>query len=135
MSNGAAAILTDMYEFVREKDLDLKDALKIFDSDNSGKISVEEFFVILDEISKESSLEDKRMFFDYIDRNGDGFIQIEEFEKLYKLFGNYSLEELIPEENMRTDIYNIIERAYNSGINLEAEFVKFDEFNEGSIDP
>lgn len=135
ISLGAANILTALYEFVREKDLNLKEALAIFDSDRSGKISVEEFFIILDEIARESSLEDKRIFFDFVDRDGDGFIQIQEFEQLFKLFGNYSIQELLPSENPRNDIFNIVERSYTSGIDLELKLQEFDEFNEGSINP
>lgn len=134
LSLGAANIFTEVYEFIREKNLSVKDALTIFD-DGSGKISVEEFFVMLDEISPNSTLEDRRMFFEFVDKSRDGFISIEEFNELFGLFGDYTLEELLPQENPRTDIYTIIERAYSADIDLEKQFQKFDEFNEGSIDP
>ena len=134
ISKGAVNILLEMYDFVKSKNYSVKEALSIFDANHSGVISVEEFYNLVNEICQEATMEDKKAFFSFVDKNQNGFIELDEFNQLFKLFGNYSVQELIPSENPRFDIFSMIERAYENDINIEQKFQKFDRFNQGFID-
>ena len=70
----------------------------------------------------------------FVDKNQDGNISTAEFVELFKLFGNYSLEEQLPNENPRNDIYTIIEKSYDINIDFEKELGKIDHYEDGGIE-
>lgn len=116
--------MINLYEYVKTKNIDISQTLSIFDANGSGAISIEEFYDVLNEIieDKDISLDDKKAFFEFIDKNNNGIIELEEFNSLFKLFGSYSVNELMPNEQPRADIFTIIEKSYENGIDLEKEF-------------
>ena len=126
ISKGAVNVLINLYEYVKTKNIDISQTLAIFDANSSGVISIEEFYDVLNEIMEDKdgdiSLDDKKAFFEFIDKNNNGLIELDEFNQLFKLFGNYSVNELMPNEQPRADIFTIIEKSYENGIDLEKEF-------------
>lgn len=137
ISKGAVNIFIKIYDYVKTKNLDVAETLSIFDANGSGAISLEEFYDVLNELvdDKDITLEDKTAFFEFVDQNGNGVIEISEFNHLFKLFGNYSLDELMPNEHPRGDIFTIVEKCYQNGIDLERELQDYDEFDEGFVHP
>lgn len=137
ISKGAVNIFIKLYDYVKTKNLEVAETLSIFDANGSGAISLEEFYDVLNELvdDKDITLDDKTAFFEFVDRNNNGVIEIAEFNHLFKLFGNYSLDELMPNEHPRGDIFTIVEKCYQNGIDLERELQSFDEYDEGFIHP
>jgi hypothetical protein len=135
MNLNVAKIFYDIYEYMQKQGVSLTETFKIFDSDNSGSVSEIEFLELMEEISKESTLEQRRQFFKFIDKDGSRSINIAEFNNLFKMFGKFSLQELLPSENPRLDLFSIIEKAFDCGIDLEAEFLKHDMYKDGGVEP
>jgi len=64
--------------------LELQEAFKVFDADNSGYISVEELKQVLVNISGDVTDEEVHEIFSMCDTDGDGQISFDEFVKLAK---------------------------------------------------
>ena len=88
----------------------------------------------MNEISKDTSLDVKRRFFKLIDKDNSRTVNIHEFVEVFKMFGKYSPQELLPNEAPRTDLYTIIEKAFDNGIDIESEIIKLDLYRDGGID-
>ena len=135
IDKNVARIFYDIYDFIQKKGISMEDMFQIFDSNNSGKISEAEFIEIISEIAKDTTLDMKRKFFKFIDKDGNRQVDTNEFIGVFKLFGKYSPSELLPSEAPRSDFFVIIEKAFDHGIDIEQEFIKLDEFNDGGIEP
>lgn len=133
IDRNVAKIFYDMYDFVQKKNIAIDELFKIFDGNNSGSISEAEFMQIINEISKEANYENKRKFFRFLDKDNSRTIEIEEFCNIFKMFGKYSPQELFPSETPRHDFYVILEKAFEYGLDLEQEFLKYDELKDGGI--
>jgi Ca2+-binding EF-hand superfamily protein len=81
ISKGAVNVLVLLHEYVQTKNIDFNMTLSMFDANNSGAISLEEFYDVLNEIlaDKEVSLDDKKAFFEFVDKNDNGLIELDEF--------------------------------------------------------
>ncbi len=55
-------------------DLPLKDIFSIFDADDKGEISKEEFFNVIETVHKGATTEEKELIMKFTDVNGDGKI-------------------------------------------------------------
>ena len=113
----------------------------IFDKDGSGNISSQEFFDLLDEVIPDIKHAQKREFVNFImhgnkasDKNKDGLISLNEFNQIFIDFGNYTLEELMPNENPRSEIFSIIEKSYDCDIDFEDSLCKLDRYEDGGIE-
>lgn len=94
-SNGDGLIDFDEFMGVvydrKGEDDSLRDAFLIFDSDKNGKISAKELQKVLLSLGCEScSLDDCKLMIRGVDRDGDGFVDFEEFQFMMK--GNSSSE-------------------------------------------
>ena len=63
---------------------EIKEAFDFFDKDHDGKISCKEFKNMLIKLSKEYKEKDVDELFKIVDLNVDGYINIDEFIKLWK---------------------------------------------------
>ena len=63
---------------------EIEDAFNFFDKDNDGKISCKEFKSMLTKLSKEYQDKDVDELFKIVDLDLDGYININEFIKLWK---------------------------------------------------
>jgi calcium-binding protein CML len=58
---------------------DIRRAFFVFDKDKDGKISAEEVMAVLHKLGDSCSLEDCRKMVKEVDRNDDGFVDMDEF--------------------------------------------------------
>ncbi|THG23318.1 hypothetical protein TEA_020759 [Camellia sinensis var. sinensis] len=83
--------LVDIEEFmtvvsIDEEDDDLMDAFAMFDCDKNGLISVEELQRVLRSLGCDScSIEECREMIKGVDRDGDGFVDFDEFRSMMKV--------------------------------------------------
>jgi Ca2+-binding EF-hand superfamily protein len=133
IDRNVAKIFYDMYDFVQKRNISIEELFKIFDGNNSGSVSEAEFMNIIGEISKETEKENKMKFFRFVDKNNSRTIEIDEFCSLFRMFGKYSPQELLPSESPRHDFFLILEKAFDYGIDLEQEFLKHDDQKDGGI--
>jgi Ca2+-binding EF-hand superfamily protein len=133
IDRNVAKIFYDMYDFVQKKNISIEELFKIFDGNNSGSVSESEFMQIISEISKETDHQNKMKFFKFVDKNNSRTIEINEFCAVFKMFGKYSPQELLPSETPRHDFFLILEKAFEYGIDLEQEFLKQDDQKDGGI--
>eukprot|EP00232_Nephroselmis_pyriformis_P003749 CAMPEP_0182913788 /NCGR_PEP_ID=MMETSP0034_2-20130328/38219_1 /TAXON_ID=156128 /ORGANISM="Nephroselmis pyriformis, Strain CCMP717" /LENGTH=280 /DNA_ID=CAMNT_0025050517 /DNA_START=151 /DNA_END=990 /DNA_ORIENTATION=+ len=61
----------------------LKDAFQYLDQDESGSLSFEEFKEVLTEVGDGLSNEECRLFFESVDKSGDGLLQYDEFLQFF----------------------------------------------------
>jgi calcium-binding protein CML len=61
---------------------DIRRAFFVFDKDKDGKISAEEVMAVLHKLGDSCSLEDCRKMVKEVDRNDDGFVDMDEFMAL-----------------------------------------------------
>ena len=135
LDRSVAKVFYDIADFVNKKDIKVEEMFKIFDANDSGQISEVEFLEILSEICKGSSTENKKKFFKFIDTNNSRTIDMAEFSRIFKMFGKYSPQELLPSEVPRLDFFVIVEKSFDSGLDLEEEFTKLDQFKDGGVEP
>lgn len=134
MDRMVVKVFYDIYEFVEKKNINIQEVFKIFDADNSGSINESEFMEVLAEMSKDTTFENKRRFFNFLDKNGNKQIEIDEFVKVFTMFGKYSPQELLPSEAPRLDLFVVIEKAFEYGIDLESQLASYDQFKDGGIE-
>lgn len=58
---------------------DIRRAFFVFDIDGNGRVGAEEVKAVLDKLGQSCSLEDCRKMVREIDRNGDGFVDMDDF--------------------------------------------------------
>jgi Ca2+-binding EF-hand superfamily protein/serine/threonine protein kinase len=135
LDRGVAKIFYDIGDFISKKNVSIVEMFKIFDNNDSGSISEVEFLEILAEICKDSTLENKRKFFKFLDKDNSRTIEIDEFLRIFKMFGKYSPQELLPSESPRLDFFVIVEKSFEHGIDIESEFTKLDQYKDGGVEP
>jgi len=138
MSN--VKVFKGLHDYIKKSGIKIFDIFSIFDKDKSGFISKNEYFQLLNEIlhSIDSDpTKDKQMkeeFMRFVDVNNDGRISLFEFNRVFHQFGNYTLDELMPNENARKDLFSIIEKAYDCDIDIEQSMIELDVFEDGGIE-
>ena len=80
-----------------EKDTreDIEKVFKLFDDDNTGKISLRNLRRVAQELDENIDEEELQDMINQADRDGDGEINIDEFYRIMKKKGNF-LEDLSP---------------------------------------
>ena len=112
---------------MKKTKLNLTEAFRVFDNNNTGSISRSEFHDVLDQLVEDMSFEEKENLLKAADKNNDGSIDFEEFSALFSDIDVYNqVREAKRNVNMRQDLFSLIEKAYENDIDLEKEFLKYD---------
>jgi Ca2+-binding EF-hand superfamily protein len=127
-------IFLALYDFIKRSGFDVIEIFRIFDKDGSGYINSDEFCQLLEEIIPEAETAHKKKFIRWVDFNNDHKVSLEEFHTIFKQFGDFTLDELMPNENPRKDMYVVIEKAYECDIDVGSSLSALDEFEDGSIE-
>ncbi|CAN4123633.1 unnamed protein product [Withania somnifera] len=61
---------------------DLRDSFDLYDKDKNGKISAAELYSVMKGIGEKCSLKDCRRMISFVDDDGDGSVNFEEFKKM-----------------------------------------------------
>lgn len=69
-----------------------------------------------------------------VDRDNSGTVEFEEFIDLFKDVEQFNvIQEMNSGRNPRTDIFFLIERAYQAGIDVETIFTEYDKLRQGCV--
>ena len=139
MTEKSLKILYRMMDFFKKAKLAPLEAFKIFDSNDSGFISIHEFNKILDQISGYSaSEEDKIELIALFDKDRNGTIEYNEFMSVYSQLlpdhMNKPISQLLSlQSNPRSNLLYLFQKSFDAGIDIEAELMKLDEGFEGNL--
>eukprot|EP00347_Sterkiella_histriomuscorum_P010594 403375675 len=104
-------LLNKLQAKLEQKYADPKSAFRLFDVNNSGDISQEEFQLTLDMIQMDISEDQGLEIFRFLDQNQDGGITLEEFSQIYTESRNRKLQtefEKRQEINSNMDMFTTI---------------------------
>ena len=134
LDEGSLKTLQKLNNFIKRTRLNLQEAFKIFDDNNSGSVSASEFFEIIDQLIEDVSFEDKENILKVADQDRNGSINFQEFCSLFADVEQYNtVNEMRKGINLRTHLFTLFEKAYIVGIDVEAEFLKYDSMAEGTL--
>lgn len=132
----AVKILKKMSDFFKKAQLSPYDAFRIFDSNNSGFISIQEFYKIVDQISGFSATEEeKEELVLLFDKDNNGTIEYNEFLAIYtQILPNNPISNNINSLNQRNSLLGLFEKCFEAGVDIEREFLNRDPLYEGTLD-
>lgn len=130
LSDESIRILTTMQQYLSDKLLSVQQAFSIFDTDNSGHISIQEFMQILDKICGKGQREAKRELIQFIDKDKSQSIELEEFSEI---FGVVDYQQKSAELNTRTNLMLCFQKSYQADIDIEQLLLERDAQREGYV--
>ena len=139
LTEKAMKILKKMGDFFRKSKMSPENAFKIFDTNDSGHISVYEFNKIVDQISGFSaSEEEKEELIGLFDKDKNGTVEFKEFLSIYsQLVNNVNRDDEVTSGTnvpARNNLILLFEKCFEAGIDIEEEFLRLDQYLEGNLE-